>query len=126
MTAAAIATTATVEAATITRPLYHLYLRAKRRPQAAEFSSAASTAAAGHQQRLFVNPGRVLTAHGLIHLVPVRRDVVQGAGGSQCGFLQPGVHLFNVLESLLKAADSLTEGTDFLGDRLEIFQAQET
>jgi hypothetical protein len=33
ITAAAIATTATVEAATITRPLYHLYLRAKRRPQ---------------------------------------------------------------------------------------------
>jgi hypothetical protein len=30
MTAAAIATTATVEAATITRPLFHLYLRAKR------------------------------------------------------------------------------------------------
>jgi hypothetical protein len=37
MTAAAIATTATVEAATITRPLYHLYIWAKRWAAAADF-----------------------------------------------------------------------------------------
>jgi hypothetical protein len=38
MTAAAIAITATVEAATITLSLFHLYLRAKRWAAAAEFS----------------------------------------------------------------------------------------
>jgi hypothetical protein len=35
-----------------------------------------------HQKRLFVNPGRVLAAHSLIDLVPMRRDLLQGAGGS--------------------------------------------
>jgi hypothetical protein len=55
----------------------------------------------------------------------MRRDLLQGAGCGQRGFLQPGVHLFNVLEPLLKSTDPLTEGADFLRDRLEVFQAQE-
>jgi hypothetical protein len=53
----------------------------------------------------------------------MHRDLLQGAGGSQCSLLQPGVHLFNVLKALLKAADPLTEDTHFLGDRFEVLQA---
>ena len=34
--------------------------------------------------------GRVLAAHGLVDPVPMRRDLLQGAGRGQCSFLQPG------------------------------------
>jgi hypothetical protein len=54
MTAAAIATTATVEAATITRPLYHRYLRAKRWAAAAEFFESAGF----HRRRTARSAGR--------------------------------------------------------------------
>jgi hypothetical protein len=62
MTAAAIATTATVEAATITRPLYHRYLRAKRWPLPLNFfeERRLPPPPLWHEKRLFVNPGRVL------------------------------------------------------------------
>ncbi len=55
----------------------------------------------------------------------MRRDLLQGAGRGQCSFLQSGVHLFNVFEPPLKFADPQPEGADFLGDGLEVFQAEE-
>jgi hypothetical protein len=67
--------------------------------------------------------GHVLAAHGLVDLVPVRRDLLHGAGRRQCSFLQPEVHPFNVFELSLEFADPLTEGADFLRDRLEVFQS---
>jgi hypothetical protein len=66
---------------------------------------------------------RFFAADGLINLVPVRRNVLERASGGQRGFLQPGVHLFDVLEARLKIADPLTKAAYFLRDRLEVFHA---
>jgi hypothetical protein len=74
---------------------------------------------------VFLRGGRALAAYGPIDRVPMRRDLLQGAGRGQCSFLQPSVHLFNVREPLLKFADPLTEGADFLRDGLEVLQGRE-
>ena len=48
---------------------------------------------------------------------------MQSASRRQRSFLQPGVHLFDVLKARLEIADPLTKAAHFLRDRLEVFQA---
>jgi hypothetical protein len=76
------------------------------------------------QKRLFGVVSDVHAAYGFVDLVPMRRDLLQGAGRGQCSFLQPRVHLLDVLEPRLKIANSLTKGAYLLRDRFEVVQAQ--
>ena len=73
-------------------------------------------------KRLVVFSGgrRVLATYGLVDPVPMRRDLLQGAGRGRCSFLQPGVHLFKMFEPLLECTDPQPEAADFLSDGLEV------
>jgi hypothetical protein len=80
ITAAAMATMAIVEAARITRPLYHLDLRAKRWAAAAQFFGSAGSYRRRGRQRAYSSIPVVSLRQSLIDLCPNAAEIPAGRG----------------------------------------------
>ena len=66
----------------------------------------------------------VCAAHRVVHRVPVTRDLRQGTGRGQGGFLESRIHALNLGQALLEAAHLLRELAQLLGDHLVVIHAR--
>ena len=62
----------------------------------------------------------VCAPHGVVHRVPVTRDLPQGTGRGQGGFLESRVHSLDFRQALLKATQLLPELAQLLRDNLVV------